>query len=170
MIKQKLKGDKIVKNGEIMAKKIWKTPKINNGKLTKWNWLVQGRENLKLGERTDIGAFTYINASKGVIIEDNVQIGSHCSIYSRSTIDNKNGKVIIRENACLGTHTTVMPRVTIGKNSIIGAYSFVNKNIPDNVIAYGVPVKIIKKIIGKTKHIKNQEFDKIKILLYKQIK
>jgi acetyltransferase-like isoleucine patch superfamily enzyme len=39
-----------------------------------------------------------------------------------------------------------MPGVTIGKNSIIGAFSFVNKNIPDNVIAAGVPTKVIKKI------------------------
>ena len=38
-----------------------------------------------------------------------------------------------------------MPGVTIGKNSVIGAYSFVNQNIPDNTIAYGVPVKIKRK-------------------------
>jgi len=40
-----------------------------------------------------------------------------------------------------------MTGVTIGKNSIIGAFSFVNKNIPDNVIAVGAPAKVIKKII-----------------------
>jgi acetyltransferase-like isoleucine patch superfamily enzyme len=40
-----------------------------------------------------------------------------------------------------------MPGVTVGENSIIGAYSFVNKDIPANVIAMGVPVKVIKKII-----------------------
>jgi acetyltransferase-like isoleucine patch superfamily enzyme len=39
-----------------------------------------------------------------------------------------------------------MPGVTIGKNSIVGAHSFVDKDIPDNTIAYGVPVKIIGKI------------------------
>lgn len=36
--------------------------------------------------------------------------------------------------------------VTIGKNSIIGTFSFVNRDIPDNVVAYGVPAKIIKKL------------------------
>ena len=39
-----------------------------------------------------------------------------------------------------------MPGVTVGKNSIIGAYSFVNKDIPDNVLAYGTPCKIIKSL------------------------
>jgi acetyltransferase-like isoleucine patch superfamily enzyme len=47
-----------------------------------------------------------------------------------------------------------MPGVTIGENSIIGAFSFVNKDIPSNVIAAGVPVRIIQKIetdVGKKK-------------------
>jgi acetyltransferase-like isoleucine patch superfamily enzyme len=124
----------------------WKPPVIEEGKLTKWNWMVQGVKGLKLGKRTDIGAFTYINASYGVEIGDNVQIGSHCSIYSISTIDNKNGKVVIKENACVGSHSVVMPGVTIGKNSIVGAFSFVNKDIPDNVIAVGIPAKVVKEI------------------------
>ena len=38
-----------------------------------------------------------------------------------------------------------MPGVTVGENSIIGAFSFVNEDIPDNVIATGVPVKVKKK-------------------------
>jgi len=38
-----------------------------------------------------------------------------------------------------------MPGVTIGENSIVGAFSFVNKDIPGNVIALGVPAKVVKK-------------------------
>ena len=86
-----------------MAKRFknWKCPEIKEGKLTKYNWLVQNVKGLKLGKLTDIGAFTYINAKNGVVIEDNAQIGSHCSIYSISTIDKKEGKVTIKKNACL---------------------------------------------------------------------
>jgi acetyltransferase-like isoleucine patch superfamily enzyme len=95
---------------------------------------------------TDIGAFTYINAKYGVEIQDCVQIGSHCSIYSWSTIDNKTGKVTIKKNAKIGSHTVIMPGVTIGENSIIGTFSFVNKDVPANVVAVGVPAKVIKKV------------------------
>ncbi len=126
--------------------KKWKYPKIREGKLTKWNWLVQYKKNLKLGKFTDIGAFTYINAKNGVVIEDYVQIGSHCSIYSISTIDNKKGKVILKKNCKIGSHSLIIPGVTIGENSIIGAFSFVNKDIPDNVIAVGIPTKVLRKI------------------------
>ena len=125
--------------------KHWEYPKIKEGELTKYQWMVQHKNNFKLGYKTDIGAFTYINAKHGVIIEDFVQIGSHCSIYSISTIDNKKGEVVLKKNCRIGSHCIVMPGVTIGENSIIGAFSLVNKDIPANVIALGTPVKIIKK-------------------------
>jgi len=125
-----------------MRFKNWKPPVIKEGKLTKYNWLVQHKNRLKLGRYTDIGAFTYINAKYGVVIEDDVQVGSHCSIYSVSTIDNKRGKVVLKESASLGSHSVVMPGVTIGKNSIVGAFSFVTKDIPDNCTAYGVPARV----------------------------
>jgi len=47
----------------------WEYPEIEEGKLTKYNWMVQNKQGLKLGYKTDIGAFTYINAKKGVDIE-----------------------------------------------------------------------------------------------------
>lgn len=124
----------------------WKPPIIEEGKLNKYNWVVQYKKNLKLGYKTDIGAFTYINAKNNVLIEDNVQIGSHCSIYSVSTIDNKKGPVTLKENCRIGSHSVVMPNITVGENSIVGAFSFVNKNIPKNVVALGVPVKLIRKM------------------------
>lgn len=126
--------------------KSWKYPVFDKSGMTKWNWMCQHPEKLKLGRLSDVGAFTYINAQYGIEIGDYAQLGSHCAVYSVSTIDDKKGKVVIKENARLGTHSTVMPAVTIGKNSMIGAYSFINKDIPDNTLAYGVPVKIVRKL------------------------
>jgi acetyltransferase-like isoleucine patch superfamily enzyme len=124
----------------------WEYPEIEEGEPTRYNWVVQHKDNLSLGYKTDVGAFTYINAMHGVIIEDFVQIGSHCSIYSISTIDKKHGKITLRKNCRIGSHSVVMPGVTIGENSIVGAFSFVNTNIPDNVVAVGIPARIIKSI------------------------
>lgn len=124
----------------------WKAPEPEHGKLTQWNWMVQHPDNLSIGFKCDIGAFTYINARHGVDIGDWAQIGSHCSIYSESSIDGKQGKVVLKKNARVGTHSVVMPGVTIGENSIIGAFSFVNVDIPDNVVAAGTPVKIIRTL------------------------
>ena len=126
----------------------WQYPEIEDGKPTKYNWVVQNLDGLELGYKTDIGAFTYINAKFGVIIEDEVQIGSHCSIYSTSTIDNISGEVVLKKNCRIGSHSTVLPDVMIGENSVIGAHSLVVSNIPENVIAFGVPAKVIRKING----------------------
>jgi acetyltransferase-like isoleucine patch superfamily enzyme len=129
-----------------MRFKNWVFPQIEDGKLTQYNWIVQHKDKLKLGYQTDIGAFTYINAENGVVIEDEVQIGSHCSIYSVSTIDNKQGLVKLGKNCKIGSHSVIMPGVVVGENSIIGAFSFVTEDIPSNVIAFGVPAKIVRKL------------------------
>jgi acetyltransferase-like isoleucine patch superfamily enzyme len=124
----------------------WQYPEIEEGKPTQYHWIVQHTDHFKLGYQTDIGAFTYINAQYGVIIEDHVQIGSHCSIYSVSTIDNRQGPVRLMRNSRIGSHSVVMPGVTVGENAVIGAFSFVNQDVPANVIAAGVPIKVIKAI------------------------
>jgi len=130
----------------------WTPPVIKDGVPTKYNWVVQHVANLKLGFRTDIGAFTYINAKYGVVIEDDVQIGSHCSIYSVSTIDDEHAPVVLKRNCRIGTHSTVMPGVTVGENSVIGAHSFVNCDIPANCVAYGVPAKVVRSLKREERH------------------
>lgn len=125
--------------------KNWQYPKIEEGTPTKYNWVVQNVGGLKLGAKTDIGAFTYINAKNGVTIEDYVQIGSHCAIYSVSTIEQKEGPVLLKKNCRIGSHSVVMPGVTIGENAIIGAFSFVTKDIPSGEVWVGVPAQPVKK-------------------------
>ena len=126
--------------------KTWRKPIIKHGKFTKYNYIVQYPKGLKLGRNFDIGAFTYINARYNITIGDLVQLGSHCSIYSHSTIDSKKGSIVLEKNCRIGTHSTVMPNVTVGENSIVAAYSFVNRDIPKNEVWGGVPIKRIKKL------------------------
>ena len=123
----------------------WEKPIILHGRPTRYLWSVWHPQNLQLGKNSDIGAYCYLNAKHGIKIGEGVQIGSHCSIYSISTIDDKRGKVILRKNARIGSHSVVMPGVTIGKNAVVGAMSFVNKDIPAGALAYGCPVRIIKR-------------------------
>ena len=123
----------------------WQKPQFDHNGMTKWQWLCQYQENLILGENTDIGAFTYINAKLGVTIEAEVQIGSHCAIYSDNTIDKTHGQVVIKKGAKIGSHTVILPGVTIGKNALIGAHSLVKENVKDNAVMAGVPVKDINK-------------------------
>lgn len=51
----------------------------------------------------------------------------------------------------VGANVSVLPGVTIGSNTIIGAGSVVNKNIPNGVIAVGNPCKVIRNITDADK-------------------
>lgn len=65
----------------------------------------------------------------------------------------KIGKVVIGDNVFVGANATILPNVSIGNNSIIGAGSVVVDDIPDNVVAAGVPAKVICSIDQyKAKH------------------
>lgn len=52
--------------------------------------------------------------------------------------------IIVGSNVFIGYETIIMPGVKIGDNVVIGARSVVTKDIPSNVVAAGVPAKIIK--------------------------
>ncbi len=54
--------------------------------------------------------------------------------------------ITIGNNVWIGAGSTVLAGVTIGDNSVIGAGSVVTKSIPANVVAVGVPCKVIREI------------------------
>ena len=61
------------------------------------------------------------------------------------TIASKDGEVpIIRKQNFLGANSVVIGGINIGCNVFIGALSIVNKNSPDNAIAFGIPAKVIR--------------------------
>lgn len=84
-----------------------------------------------------------------VTINRNSSIGHHAVIGDFVSINpgvNIAGLVNIGSAATIGIGSSIADGITIGKNSIIGAGSLVIKDIPENVIAYGVPCKIIKHL------------------------
>ena len=101
-------------------------------------------ENLEIGRNVDVGAFTYIQAEAGVILEDDVQLGGGVKVYSVSTINGTRGKVVIKKGACVGANSVVLPGVTIGEKAVVGALSLVKKDIPTGEVWGGVPSKCIK--------------------------
>lgn len=59
--------------------------------------------------------------------------------------------ITIGNNVWIGTNCTILAGVTIGDNSVIGAGSVVTKDIPSNVVAVGVPCKVLRKITKEDK-------------------
>lgn len=111
----------------------------------------------KIGKNVWIGPFTILDAASGKIeIKDHTCIGAGTFIYthdntknyaSEGKIEVLKGDVYIGSNTSIGSRCTICPNVTIGNNCIIGANSLVNKNIPDNSVGFGSPIKIVGKVV-----------------------
>lgn len=97
---------------------------------------------VSIAAHTTIGDFVSIN--RHVSIGHHTIINDFCSINPGVNIA---GNVVIGEGTTIGMGTNILHQVKIGKNSVIGAGSVVTKDIPDNVVAYGSPCKIIRNII-----------------------
>lgn len=114
----------------------------------------------KIGEGTVIMA--------GAIINADVIIGKHCIVNTGATVDhdcviedychiapgvNISGNTHIGDGTWIGVGSSVIQCINIGRDSFIGAGSIVVNNIPDYVVAYGNPCKVIREnIVDKDKY------------------
>jgi sugar O-acyltransferase (sialic acid O-acetyltransferase NeuD family) len=83
------------------------------------------------------------------VINRNVSIGHHTVLGAFATFNpgtNVAGCCTIGAGVTVGTGATILDSLSIGAGSIIGAGSVVTKDVPENVVVYGVPAKIIKHL------------------------
>jgi acetyltransferase-like isoleucine patch superfamily enzyme len=93
-----------------------------------------------------------------IIIEDDVAIGSGVHIYvenHRYDIPNipilhqghyPSKPVKLEAGAWIGANVIILPGVKVGKNSVVGAGSIVTMDVPERMMVFGNPAKIIKKL------------------------
>jgi sugar O-acyltransferase (sialic acid O-acetyltransferase NeuD family) len=113
---------------------------LDISKMSKLGKGVLINSKVSIAAHTTIGNFVTIN--RNVSIGHHTIIGDYCSINPGVNIA---GNIIIGEGTTIGIGSNIIDGVKIGKNTIIGAGSVVTKDIPDNVVAYGSPCKIIRK-------------------------
>lgn len=118
----------------------------------------------------------YTDCGKNITVGKNVFINSGCRFQDQGGISIGDGTLIghnvvlatlnhgiapdkrhdlfpapihIGKNVWIGANATVLPGVTIGDDSVIAAGAVVTKDVPANVVAAGVPAKVIRKIEKK---------------------
>lgn len=113
--------------------------------------------HVNIGRFTRIGKNVYINhlcsmLDMGTItIGDNVLIGPKVNIISEEHPVNPAGRkallvrpVVIGNGAWIGAGATILPGVTVGENAVVAAGAVVNKDVPANTVAGGIPAKVLK--------------------------
>jgi galactoside O-acetyltransferase len=95
---------------------------------------------------------SFIASRSGISVGDECLFGPNCSVFDSDFHDldpcNRHGegvseRVIIRRNVFVGANVTILKGVEIGQNSVIASGSVVVRSIPENVIAGGVPAKVL---------------------------
>jgi len=97
--------------------------------------------------------FMHINGiviGEGVLIEENVVIYQQVTLGGKEMGDGMKGNYpTIKKNSIIFSGAKILGDVTIGENSVIGANSVVNKNVPKNSVFAGVPARFIKENSNK---------------------
>lgn len=116
------------------------------------NISINDNATLKLGSgyinhNVNISCFERIEIGNDVAISENVTIRDSDNHRITSAKGKVTSPIIIEDHVWIGMNVIILKGVTIGSGSIIAAGALVNKDIPKNVMAAGVPATVIKKDI-----------------------
>jgi acetyltransferase-like isoleucine patch superfamily enzyme len=104
---------------------------------------------VKIGKNVVIAAYTVIDPffPELITIEDNVIVGVGATILAHEYTQEKlrKGRVHIKKRALIGAGSLIRCGITVGEHAVVGAKSFVNKDIPDFTTVGGVPAKLKRK-------------------------
>ena len=118
--------------------------------------------DVRVGRGTWIGPFTILEGTGGITIGDYCSISSGVQIYTHDSLNwalsggraaYDYGPVHIGDCCYIGSQTVISKNVSIGDHTVVGACSFVNRDIPAYSIAFGVPCKVVGKVVIEEKEI-----------------
>lgn len=100
-----------------------------------------------INHNVNIACFEKIQIGEDVAISENVVIRDSDNHEISPAKRNMTLPIIIEDHVWIGMNAVILKGVTIGSGSIIAAGAVVTNNIPPNVIAAGVPAKVIQSNI-----------------------
>jgi serine O-acetyltransferase len=113
-----------------------------------WQKMIEILTGISIPASACIGHSFYIGHFGGIILNSNTVIGSDCNISQGVTIGvsgtgEKRGVPVIGDKVYIGAGAVVCGKINIGNNVMIGACSMVNRDLPDNAVAIGVPAQVV---------------------------
>ena len=111
---------------------------------------------------THIGPGFYIGHFGGIVVNAGARIGRNCNISHGVTIGQTNrgerkGVPVIGEGVYLGPGAVVVGAINIGNGSVIGANSVVTRDLCENAVAVGNPVRVISTA-GSTGYVEHCDY------------
>ena len=127
--------------------------KIGKGSFFNFNFTCQDDGNVTIGENCNFGPnVTVTTAMHPLLAEERLSMMGPDKVAQKLCWAEP---VVIEDNCWICAGVTILPGVTIGKNSVIGAGSVVNRSIPSDCLAAGNPCRVIRKL-GEKDSLKNR--------------
>ena len=104
-------------------------------------WSVVTGADIPLTSR--IGGGLVMPHPNGIVIHPDAIIGPNCLIFQQVTIGNNQGLPRIGGHVDIGAGAKVIGPVTIGNHAVIGANAVVNRDVPENRVAAGIPARLL---------------------------
>lgn len=110
---------------------------------------------LRIGRQCLISVDCFLDLADNITLEDRVVIGPQVMIltgtHRMEDTQRRGGELIthpvrVGSGCWIGARCTILPGVTIGQGAVIGAGALVNKDIPANMLAGGVPAVVIREL------------------------
>lgn len=95
-------------------------------------------ESITIGDRVWVGANSVISDTDFHPLDPVVR--------QQRPLDGATAPIVIEDDVFIGMHVLILKGVRIGARSVIGAGSVVTGDIPPDVIAAGVPARVIKPL------------------------
>lgn len=148
---------RVLPTGELLFNRFDKAPYLHCGEGSSIYDTSVVMGDVIIGEHVWVGPYTLLDGSGAPLrIGNFVSVDAGVMIYTHDSTKHyvSNGKepfisgsVVIGDNTVIGTMSMICCNTKIGKHCVIGAHSFVNKDIPDYSIAAGVPARIIGRVV-----------------------
>ena len=110
-------------------------------------------KNIRVGKNVFINTGCTMQDQGGIVIGNGVLLGHRCTIATLNhdmdparRQDLLPAPVHIGDNVWIGANVTILPGVTIGENAVVAAGAVVAKDVPANMVAAGVPAKVIRSV------------------------
>lgn len=102
---------------------------------------------LRIGERTTINYGTVLQAEAAdVTLGADVMVGPYSIFDTTTGGDEATAAIVVGDGAWITSRVTVLPGSTIGAGSVIMAGSVVDGEIPERVVAGGIPARIVRRL------------------------
>ncbi len=110
------------------------------------------RSSLHIGSRVKIFPYCFLNPTEPIVIEDDVGVGGSTYLFThgswQSVLDGFPigfGPIYLRKGVWLPWRVFILPNVEVGAYATIGAGAVINRSVPANSLAAGMPAKVISE-------------------------